>query len=102
LHSRDLPRSRDLARQAGSMRELARPDTKVPSSGPVQLKSCCAKTPGAGFNWPSTHPRAMVRRTQLTGSLAGSPDCQIHSSFSGHAAKKGQDRHPNKGGKPTD
>lgn len=40
----------------------------------------------------------LVRRTQLLGSLAGSPDCQIYLSFSGHAAKKGQDSHPNKGG----
>lgn len=60
----------------------------VPRSGPVQLKSCCAKRPGSGFDWPSAHERSLVRRTQLTGSLAGSPDCQIYLSFSGHAAKK--------------
>lgn len=92
-----LPRSRARDRLDPWQESWPEP-TRGPQQRPRSTEVVLCQEAGGWLSLALRAREGLVRRTQLLGSLAGSPDCQIYLSFSGHAAKKGQDGHPNKGG----
>ena len=86
--------------QRESWPEPSRGPPACPAVGPrpVRPKSCCAKRPVARLSLGLRERESLVRRTQLTGSLAGSPHCETHLSLLWpRSQEKAKNRHPNKG-----